>query len=44
MIIRAEKPGDELLIREINIWAFGRATEANFVDYLRKNVKYKRPS
>jgi predicted N-acetyltransferase YhbS len=39
MIIRAENTGDELLIRDINIRAFGRFTETNIVDQLRKKGK-----
>jgi predicted N-acetyltransferase YhbS len=41
MIIKAEKPGDELAIREINLSAFGQVAEANIVDQPRKmnNVK-----
>ena len=36
MIIKAEKPGDELAIREINLSAFGQVAEASIVDQLRK--------
>jgi putative acetyltransferase len=37
MIIRMEKPDDVLIIREINISAFGEESEADLVDALRKS-------
>lgn len=39
MTIRTEKNGDELLIREINLAAFGQSAEADVIDALRKNCK-----
>jgi putative acetyltransferase len=39
MIIRTEKPEDLAAIRRVNEQAFGRASEADLVDALRRNGK-----
>jgi putative acetyltransferase len=37
--VRTELPADVEAIRNINIWAFGRPTEADLVDMLRRTCK-----